>query len=89
MSPAGGRDPASCPIPPQAGRRGRRRWPAESPQTTRDLVVLLLATSRALRDVAKVHGPLRVVLGFALVVIIPGWSIVGLVRLGDPALESD
>ena len=51
------------------------------------VVVLLADISMLYATVANVHGPLRVVLGFALVGIIPGWSIVGLVRLGDPALE--
>jgi hypothetical protein len=37
--------------------------------------------------VADAHGAARLVLGLAMVVVIPGWSIVGLLRLRDPALE--
>jgi uncharacterized membrane protein len=51
------------------------------------VVVLLADILMLYAAVANVHGPARVVLGFALVGVMPGWSIVGLVRLGDPALE--
>ncbi len=51
-------------------------------------IVLLLAGMLMLyASVANVHGPARVVLGLTLVGVIPGWSIVGLMRLGNPALE--
>jgi len=34
-----------------------------------------------------VEGPVRVVLGLILGAVIPGWSIVGLLRIGNPPLE--
>ncbi len=45
-----------------------------------DLVILTLT-------VADVHGPLRYVLGLVLGLVIPGWSVVGLLSLADVALE--
>lgn len=51
------------------------------------IVVLLADILMLYASVANVHGPARVVLGFALVGVIPGWSIVGLMRLANPALE--
>jgi hypothetical protein len=48
------------------------------------LVVNALALFSA---VADAHGAARLVLGLAMIVVIPGWSIVGLLRLKDPALE--
>ena len=37
--------------------------------------------------VADAHGAARLVLGLAMVLVIPGWSIIGLLRLKDPAME--
>jgi hypothetical protein len=48
------------------------------------LVVNALALFSA---VADAHGAARLVLGLAMIVVVPGWSIVGLLRLKDPALE--
>ena len=45
-----------------------------------DIVVLIMA-------VAGVHGPVRLLLGLIFGVIVPGWSIVGLLRLDNAALE--
>ncbi|MFI5036193.1 MAG: hypothetical protein ACHQFZ_08330 [Acidimicrobiales bacterium] len=36
---------------------------------------------------ANVHGPARFVLGLALGLLVPGWSLIGLLKLGDVALE--
>jgi len=46
-------------------------------------VDLLMAAMIAL----NVHGPSRVLLGLAFCIVVPGWSIVGLLRLNDPPLE--
>ena len=51
------------------------------------IVVLLADILMLYASVANLHGQVRVVLGFALVGVIPGWSIVGLMRLENPALE--
>jgi hypothetical protein len=37
--------------------------------------------------VADAHGAARLVLGLAMTLVVPGWSIIGLLRLKDPALE--
>jgi uncharacterized membrane protein len=37
--------------------------------------------------VANVHGPLRFVVGLLFGVLVPGWAVVGHVRLDDTALE--
>ena len=46
-----------------------------------DVVVLILIA-------AGVHGPVRFVLGLAFALLVPGWSVVGLLRLERPALEA-
>ncbi len=38
--------------------------------------------------VANVHGPVRFFLGLILGIVIPGWSVVGLIKLKNPALET-
>ncbi len=45
-----------------------------------DLAVLVLA-------VANVHGPLRFALGMVIGIIVPGWSIIGLLSLNNGAVE--
>lgn len=45
-----------------------------------DVLLLILTTS-------GVHGPVRFALGLILGLVIPGWSIVGLLRLGNVPLE--
>jgi uncharacterized membrane protein len=37
--------------------------------------------------VADIHGPLRFAFGLLFGVLVPGWSIVGLIRVGNFALE--
>ncbi len=71
--------------PGRGGLAGRRR--SVLTRSAVSIVVLLADILMLYASVAYVHGPARVLLGFALVGVIPGWSIVGLVRLGDPALE--
>jgi uncharacterized membrane protein len=41
----------------------------------------------AVLALANVHGPVRAVYGLAFCIVVPGWSIVGLLRLDNPALE--
>lgn len=40
-----------------------------------------------LMTVGHFHGPLRVFLGLTLCIVIPGWSVVGLLKLENAALE--
>jgi hypothetical protein len=46
-----------------------------------DVVMAVLA-------LANVHGPVRAVYGLAFCIVVPGWSIVGLLRLDNPPLEA-
>ncbi len=46
-----------------------------------DLVTLVLIA-------AQVHGPLRQLVGLAFCLIVPGWAIIGPLRLHDAALEA-
>lgn len=48
------------------------------------LVIDLLALALTL---ATVHGPTRFVIGVLFASVVPGWSLVGLVKLSDAALE--
>jgi uncharacterized membrane protein len=45
-----------------------------------DLVVLIMT-------IESLHGPLRLVLGLVLGLVVPGWSVVGLLGLENAALE--
>jgi uncharacterized membrane protein len=45
-----------------------------------DLVVLVMT-------VGNLHGPVRLVLGLILGLVVPGWCVVGLLRLENAALE--
>lgn len=58
---------------------GTRRW-ISSILLVVDLLTLAIT-------VAGVHGELRYVLGLVLGLAIPGWSIIGVLRLGNTALE--
>ena len=60
-----------------------RRWRAGTAWAV--LVVDVLALYAAVTDL---HGTIRLVLGLALVLVVPGWSVVGLLRLADPMLEA-
>ncbi len=66
---------------------------AASPPGARSLP---LVTSRALLGVdalalalcvANVHGPLRFVVGLLFGALVPGWALVGLIRLNNAPLE--
>lgn len=46
-----------------------------------DVVVLVMT-------IAGSHGPVRFALGLVVGVVIPGWCVIGWLRLGDPFLEA-
>jgi hypothetical protein len=51
-------------------------------------MILLAADLIALAmTIGDLHGPVRLACGLALGVVIPGWSVVGLLRLENAALE--
>jgi len=51
------------------------------------LILLIIDVSVLVMTMAGEHGPLRFVLGLVFGVVVPGWSIVGLLRLDNAALE--
>jgi uncharacterized membrane protein len=62
-------------------RRRRARANLSAALVVADVVMALLV-------VADVHGSVRAVYGLAFCVVVPGWAIVGLLRLNDTALEA-
>jgi uncharacterized membrane protein len=58
----------------------RRRVAASAALAAVDLVTLVVL-------VGAVHGPVRFIFGLAFVVVVPGWSLVGLVGLANAPLE--
>jgi O-antigen/teichoic acid export membrane protein len=68
---------------------GKRTDALRYRQASRVVSITLLVVDLAVlvMTFGNVHGPVRFVLGLILGGIIPGWSIVGLLRLGNPALE--
>ncbi len=75
------------------GVRGahRRRIPGPLPgDNVRLRVSVALATvSLAIvaLGLAQVHGPVRFVVGLTFGLLVPGWAVVGWMRLAQPALE--
>jgi uncharacterized membrane protein len=70
------------PDPPptaEVSHRAERR-----PATVVILAIDLLAVVLTL---ANVHGPLRLVLGTAFILAVPGWAVVGYLHLDWPAAE--
>jgi len=56
-------------------------------RATASTVLMALDVTMLVLAAAGVHGPVRLVVGLAFAVTVPGWSIVGLVRIHDAALE--
>jgi hypothetical protein len=72
--------------PGNDGRFSARR-PVRSRRATVTAAVLAVDLLALYTAVTNVHGTMRVILGLALVLVVPGWSVIGLVRLTDPVLE--
>ena len=64
----------------------RRRFQRTRSIISRFLLVINLAALAL--TLADVHGPARLVFGLVLGLVIPGWSIVGLLRLDNGPLEA-
>jgi len=64
-----------------------RAWPSGAVRAV--FSVFLLGTDVLLLalTLGNVHGPWRFVLGLLFALTAPGWSVVGLLRLNDTALE--
>jgi len=77
--------PPESPVVPRARARGaaaRRRARA-----TLSTVLVCADVLMAVMVLAGVHGVAREVFGLAFCLTVPGWSIVGLLRLDNPPLE--
>lgn len=61
----------------------RRRHPRVGVSIT----LLILDIAILGMTVGELHGPIRFVLGLILALVIPGWSVVGLLELDNSALE--
>ena len=59
---------------------GRARATVSISLLLADLVVLIMT-------VESLHGPVRLVLGVILGLVVPGWSVVGLLHLENASLE--
>jgi len=51
------------------------------------LALLAVDAAFVVLVVAGIHGPTRFAVGLAFALLVPGWSIVGLLHLDRPALE--
>ncbi len=56
-------------------------------RTTVSISLLLADLAVLIMTVESLHGPVRLVLGVILGLVVPGWSVVGLLRLENAALE--
>lgn len=56
-------------------------------RATISMVLVFVDVVTLLLTIEGVHGPLRFLFGLALGVIVPGWSVVGLLKLKNAALE--
>jgi uncharacterized membrane protein len=71
--------------PPSRRDEARPEWKAARARISQFLIlvdVVIFALS-----VAGVHGPVRIVLGLILGVVIPGWCVVGFLKLDNAPLE--
>lgn len=77
--------------PTERSARALRRS-VRSPRTlvTRAIVsrlLILIDVAAFVLTVAAIHGPARIGLGLILGLVIPGWCVVGLIKLDNPPLE--
>ena len=68
-------------------RRGTETFRAKSTRAYISQFLIVIDIVVFIMAVAGVHGPVRLLLGLIFGVIVPGWSIVGLLRLDSAALE--
>jgi uncharacterized membrane protein len=51
------------------------------------VVVLVIDAVAVVLTMAGAHGPLRLLFGLAFVLVVPGWAVIGFLRLNWPAAE--
>jgi hypothetical protein len=82
-SGAGSATPEGAPQPSgEATRTPRLSW-----RRTLSMALVVVDVAVFVLAITHVHGPARLVLGLVLGMFIPGWSVVGLLKLGHAALE--
>ena len=74
---------------PLGARRRRAPGPLPGDGVRLRVSIALVAVSLAIvaLGLAQVHGPVRFVVGLAFGLLVPGWAVVGWMRLAQPALE--
>ena len=63
-------------------------WSHEQWRRVVSLVLSVVDVVALVMTVANGHGPVRFVLGLVVGVVIPGWCVIGWLRLPDPFLEA-
>jgi uncharacterized membrane protein len=63
------------------------RFPLVTSRAVASLMLLVVDLGALVFAFANLHGPVRLVLGLVLGAVVPGWSVVGLLKLGNVALE--
>jgi hypothetical protein len=61
--------------------------PSFAPREIVSLLLVVVDLVTLAMTIANTHGPVRFVLGLILGLVIPGWSVVGLIKLRNAALE--
>ena len=82
--------PSTRDAPEAKGGRDRLTLTFSPSFAPREIVSLLLVVVDLVTfamTIANTHGPVRFVLGLILGLVIPGWSVVGLIRLRNAPLE--
>jgi hypothetical protein len=86
--------PVAAPSPRDAPevKGGRDRLtltfsPSFAPREIVSLLLVVVDLVTFAMTIANTHGPVRFVLGLILGLVIPGWSVVGLIRLRNAPLE--
>ena len=86
---------ARAALSPRDGRKATARRdqltlafsPSLAPREIVSLLLVVVDLVTFAMTIANTHGPVRFVLGLILGLLIPGWSVVGLIRLRNAALE--
>jgi len=75
---------------PRAPERSRARHASRAQRARATFSGVLVVADVAMAGLVllAVHGDLRMVAGLAFCLVVPGWAIVGLLRLDNPPLEA-
>jgi uncharacterized membrane protein len=87
MSATDDTTPIGAPLLRRAGDRAKVVLYESKPRSYFSRFLLVADFLIFMMTVGHFHGPLRVFLGVILCVAIPGWSVVGLLKLENAAIE--